>query len=603
MTKLRRKQTEYLWFRDGTPHIWFSRAVPKRLWEVEGKKVIQFSLGTSDRAEARRLARRHSNELDERWEVVATPAPPVSVDIHEPINFEALAVSVGFDRLWDILDRKAKNVGADDEAVEELLEVQRASHQKLVRRYNVGNLSDWEPIADKLIAMQGEGPAKGTDDYQKFVDAIARVSIDAKGVFVRRHSGDLDAEPQSEIVRKTKAAQSQTAKQGESICELFEDYGRQLVATKRKRQAGVDQDRMVISLFAEFVGTSRSVHSITFGDAKEFVDALAHLPTGLRKKKAYAGLSVQEAIEKAKRDGDKSNSIITQQRYISTLSPFFKWLASERGGRKVRENPFAGLHKDTSKLKRANARPPFTADQIRAIIESPLFTGFLADGKEHISGEKLADDWRKWIPLLCLFTGARIGEVAQLRVEDIYRDDGIWCVEFCHDEKTGQRTKSDRSRFVALHSTLLDIGFLEFVERQKERLRRDGNEQLFPEMKPGVRDQYGDDASAWWRDYLVAIGVKPKKGGDGFGSHSFRHTITDQLRAAGHLDNVIGAVILGHSTASVTSGYGQSRQGTAKLSKAMIDSVEFLPIERGRIVEGGKPLDFSHLARGKSDGD
>ncbi|MEZ5735871.1 MAG: site-specific integrase [Novosphingobium sp.] len=276
-------------------------------------------------------------------------------------------------------------------------------------------------------------------------------------------------------------------------------------------------------------------------------------------------------------------------------------MRSERGGRRVSENPFAGLHKDTSKLKRANARPPFTAEQITAIIQSPLFTGFLADGKESISGEKQADDWRKWIPLICLFTGARIGEVAQLRVDDVYKDDGIWCIEFRHDERTGQKTKSDRSRFVALHAMLLDIGFLEFVEREKERSDRDGNLQLFPDMKLGARQQFGDYASAWWRDYLVAIGVKPKVGGDGFGSHSFRHTMADQLRAAGHLDDVIGAVILGHSTTSVTGGYGQSRQGTAKLSKDMIDSVKFVPIERGKVVEGGKPVDFSHLKLAGTD--
>ena len=45
--------------------------------------------------------------------------------------------------------------------------------------------------------------------------------------------------------------------------------------------------------------------------------------------------------------------------------------------------------------------------------------------------------------------------------------------------------------------------------------------------------------------------------------------MSDQLRAAGHLDNVFGPLILGHSTKSVTGGYGESQQGTPQLSQML----------------------------------
>ncbi|MEZ5735870.1 MAG: hypothetical protein R3E09_08705 [Novosphingobium sp.] len=80
---------------------------------------------------------------------------------------------------------------------------------------------------------------------------------------------------------------------------------------------------MVITRFAEFVGTDRAIHSIGFDQAKEFVDALARLPAGYTKRRDYRGLSIRQAIEKAQQDRDKPISLITQQRYISTLSPFF----------------------------------------------------------------------------------------------------------------------------------------------------------------------------------------------------------------------------------------------------------------------------------------
>lgn len=47
--------------------------------------------------------------------------------------------------------------------------------------------------------------------------------------------------------------------------------------------------------------------------------------------------------------------------------------------------------------------------------------------------------------------------------------------------------------------------------------------------------------------------------------------------------------------ASDTFAYGSASEGTVQQLQAMIESVNFVPIVRGRVVEGGKPVDFSHL--------
>lgn len=594
MSKRRRKkQSDYIWSRPGSPYLWFSRAVPERLQKSEGKKAIQFSLKTSDPAEARMLARLHANELDVRWGLVPSrqlPTPEGSARV----KLTELAVEVGYELLLENMDDWRRRWPSDNDGYIERLEKRRNELRVLMRRFHDNELNVWERIADRALDKRGLHIEKASDVYNGFVKDLAQATIDAVGVFNRRNEGELDAGPRSVVVQDARSAAKGKAKPGEAILDLFERYANQLLTAKKKRPAGIDQDRMVISQFADFVGRDRAVAAIGYEQAKEFVDALEKLPAGYKKKSAYRGLSIRQAIEKGQHIGDKPLKVVTQQRYISTLSPFFAWLKSEKGGRRIEQNPFDGLHKDTANLKRANARPPFTAEHITRLIGSPLFTGFLADGKEHLPGNKHADDWRFWIPMVCLFTGARIGEVAQLHVDDVYRDQGVWCVELRHDEKAGQLTKSGKSRSVALHSTLLEIGILEFVERQKQRSQEDGNSQLFPELKPGTRGQYGDQPSAWWRDYLSAIELKAGEG-DGFGSHSFRHTLADQLRASGHLDQVFGPLILGHSAKSVTGGYGESRQGTPKLSQEMIDSVKFVPITRGKVVPDGKPVDFSHL--------
>jgi len=72
-------------------------------------------------------------------------------------------------------------------------------------------------------------------------------------------------------------------------------------------------------------------------------------------------------------------------------------------------NTCDGLLYDIKKIKDANKRPPFNHEQMNAILSSPLFTGFERDGKEWLAGAYHSDDWRRWIPFVCMFTGARIG--------------------------------------------------------------------------------------------------------------------------------------------------------------------------------------------------
>lgn len=458
-----------------------------------------------------------------------------------------------------------------------------------------GDFSLVRDSADEIVAAVGFDLPRDSAGYAKLCGLLNAARIAGLDVEDRRNAGDTEFETASALVRRVRAREASVADPGQTVVELFEVYAVQALASKSKRPASIDQDRMVIERFAEFVGRQRSVGSIEYMDAKEFVDALANVPHGYRKRAAYRGLDVREAIEKGRRDGARNLSLVTQQRYISTVAPFFAWLETDRGGRLISTNPFAKLHKNIRRLKAGGSRPSFTAGQIALIIGSPLFTGFLKTGSEHLPGNQHADDWRFWVPLLCLFTGARIAEAAQLRVEDVFKVGNIWCVEFRSDERTGQNVKNDKARTVAIHSTLIALGFSDFAERQKTRASLDKNTRMFTEIILGRHGQYGDKPSRWWRDYLGAIGMK--HGSDGLGSHAFRHTMADQLRAAGNLDAVFGPLILGHSAGgpAATPDYGSMTQGTVSRLSELIESVAFVPIERGRVVEGGTPVDFSTL--------
>ena len=69
-----------------------------------------------------------------------------------------------------------------------------------------------------------------------------------------------------------------------------------------------------------------------------------------------------------------------------------------------------------------------------------------------------------------------------------------------------------------------------------------------------------------------------KAGADGLGTHSFRHTLADELRKVDYLDEHI-AIALGHAFKTVTSGYGRLKQGTVRMQFEMIQRAAFLGVE------------------------
>ena len=591
---MKKKLGPYLWERPNTKYIWFRLHVPKSVQHRYGTTPITESLNTTDPREAAVLAGKKRAELFTEWgllPVASSVEPAVLAPVREPtmLELEEAAVIMGYDLPNAEADTARKTLrGKGPIMFQGHVRWTQRELEDHIRAVATGDFSSVEEEADAVLEALGAEVTRGSLLHNQTCELISEARSDHVRAQYRISSSGFEAAPSTPLVRRVKDRERLRAKPGETILELFEDYAQQRNVEGRKRPTGIDQDRMVVTLFADFVGRDRAISSITRDECREFRNTVAKLPPNFAKRKDYKNLGMREAAAKARQSGEATLSPMTRARYMSTVAPLFDWFVEEGY---ADAQPFLGLHQRVQKRK--NPRPPFSTDQIDTMLRSPLFKGFLRDGKEHVAGDQTADDWRKWIPLMCLFTGARIGEIAQLQLRDIVTEHGIWCFHLRDDEKAGQRTKSGKSRIVPIHSTLIAIGVLNFVERQRARSRKDGSPQLFGELQPGKRKQFGDEPSDWWRDYLIRIGMK--KSGDGLGAHSFRHTMTDQLRAAGFQDRDFGPLILGHSDTITTTGYGSMPQGTIERRRDMIEAAAFVPISDGRVVEGGQPVDFSHL--------
>lgn len=563
---------KYLWRKPGARHLWFRYAVPTCYRSVDTRRIVQRCLGTSDRREASLQAARLRCELHQEWKSKLAGAPAPRTHVPTDDELAAGATEVGYERWIPMYDHiAAGNPHASDERFQALLANMRATWGRFYRSRNGDFANWWEDQADALILESGWSVEKGSDRYQQLLGLIAEAALDAFRMELDKAEGNLGAAPQSPVVLTGLQAKATGAQAGESIAELFERYAAQRLAEKRKRSDTVEQDRKVILQFADFVGSGQSIRQITQAEVREWRDTVAALPPKFASAKAYCGLSLSEAAAKARVSNAPKMSPTTINKYLSTVSPFLGWCV--RNGYAER-NPCDGLFYDLPKGR--NPRPPFSPEQLQQIFSSPLFTGFERDGQEHRPGQQTANDWRFWIPVVCLFTGARITEIAQLRIDDLQYEGAVPFISICHDEARQQTTKSGQTRVMPLHPKLVQLGFVAFVERQSECSAVDGNPRLFPDLTPNGRGSLGAAPSRFWRDYLCRIGIKSNA--DGFGSHSFRHALADKLRLAGYLDEEF-KVVLGHSQKSVTSGYGRIWQGTVTRILTMIEQIEFAEVD------------------------
>jgi integrase len=151
-----------------------------------------------------------------------------------------------------------------------------------------------------------------------------------------------------------------------------------------------------------------------------------------------------------------------------------------------------------------------------------------------------------------MFTGARLGELAPLRVTDVITDagSGVTFISILESEEDGKRLKTASSRrMIPVHPELVRLGFLTFVATQTIAGGRDA--LLFPLLKPGANGGLGEKWSKWFGRYIRANGIKSRASV----FHSFRHNFKDALRAA-KVSEDINDALTGHSGGSVGRKYG-----------------------------------------------
>ncbi len=170
-----------------------------------------------------------------------------------------------------------------------------------------------------------------------------------------------------------------------------------------------------------------------------------------------------------------------------------------------------------------------------------------------------AVDSRCWALWILAYTGMRVNEACQLRLEDIRQVEGIWCFDVDGradaDVKPGEKqVKNDGSkRLVPVHSHLLELGLLEHIDR----LRQDKQVALFSSWQSA---RPGKNGGRWLREYL---------GGRSTGSvHGVRRRVlTDLIRA--DVPELLANELLGHTPMKSEAATYYSGAALPKLKDAI----------------------------------
>lgn len=148
-----------------------------------------------------------------------------------------------------------------------------------------------------------------------------------------------------------------------------------------------------------------------------------------------------------------------------------------------------------------------------------------------------------WACMIALFTGARINAAITLQYKDILVKDGIHCIQFRSDHKIKQLKNEASERLVPIHKQLLDLGFVDYVNKQKAKSKAEDTDFIIKkcQTKSGEYNNkfFTRELSPFFTDIKVKTGNH-----DGYDFHSFRKNLSIALQDAGvgatYINDIIG---------------------------------------------------------------
>ena len=261
-----------------------------------------------------------------------------------------------------------------------------------------------------------------------------------------------------------------------------------------------------------------SLGKLDRGMCVKFKDDIRKLPRNRSKIQQYRNLDFHEQVSLNVDEKDRI-STTTVNNILGYVSYFMKW---SRINGFVEVNLFEGM-KLKKQIRQRDERDRFTEKEIKKIFQKHNYIEFT-----EVENHKYSN---YWTPLISVFSGMRLNEICSLYLDNIIQEKvngrkKIWCFNILEEpDRPDKHLKTLSSkRVVPIHDTLIDLGFIEFVELLKKR--HTNRQRLFQELKYGEGSYIRNVSYFFNKKYLPLLGLKTDKKN----FHSIRHTVVDHLK-------------------------------------------------------------------------
>ena len=411
------------------------------------------------------------------------------------------------------------------------------------------DFSSMEHLAEGLANAQGITVDQSSAEFRRLCRELVKAHLVHIQTEQRRARGEFDDElmpvPMIGTGALSTPAQPYIIPSSQSssttLSGLFTAYSAEMQKSGAWRDGTTRTNDATLRILIEVLG-DRPVETIDKQAARDFKDALGRYPVNRHKLPMLRGKSLAEI---ATIPGLENLSISTINSILHRASAMFRWAVNQGY---AASNPFQGMTVRNRTKSVKEAVEGFTQDELKAIFNASVY-----------SSHTYRSPWQFWLPLLGLFTGARIEELCQLHLDDIHEVDGVWVFDINDDP--GRSLKNTASkRLVPIHDDLMRIGLLRHVEA----LRKAKKTRLFPELQL-VKGKFSHYPSIWFGRLKSGLGMPSRRKA----FHSFRHTMSAQLsrvQTEGYLINRL----LGHEVGNTSfDTYGDDKALVQPMKKAL----------------------------------
>tara|TARA_R110002051_G_scaffold30487_1_gene70521 strand:- start:28063 stop:29631 length:1569 start_codon:yes stop_codon:yes gene_type:complete len=500
--------------------------VPKDLRSIIGKSELRTPLGGDYRFALRHLPgavaqlQSQIGEAERKSGQVATmPRYPMATDQIAHAHYtRRLAFD---DQLRN--DQRYAMTGIDDMLVQRLRDA-------IAGRAGDDELETLVGIEVERFRSAGNlDAAKGSDKWRIIARALCSAEYEALERVYERDEGDFTGTPSTPMLLNAEPPSEPEA--SVSIKRLWSDYVAIRIQAGFMRDGGKRQAAAVQSL-CRFLKHD-DARRITKKNVLDWRDDLM---------KTLAAKTVSDV-------------------YLSTIRTLFGWAVDND---ELLMNPALSVKQPKPRKVYNRERGYTDAEAVKVLKVSRSYeptgdmNGYIREKPELVAA-------KRWVPIICAFTGARVSELTQLRKEDIRQEEGMWIARITPDAGS---VKAGGYRDVPLHPQIIAEGFADFLnDAGQGPLFHNGTS---PDSYVRKSKQISNQLANW----LSLAGLCP----EGLApNHAWRHRLKTQCMELEISDRVVDA-IQGHAGRTAGDNYGDvtlktKRDAIGKLPSYSLNAV------------------------------